>query len=63
MTSGGHRPGSGRPRTPDSERSVTVTLRIPQELAREIAETAARLGATRTSVIVARLSNPIWAAS
>ena len=60
MTAGGPRPGSGRPRTPDDQRSVTVTLRLPPGLAREIDAAAKRIGSTRTSVIVARLSNPMW---
>jgi hypothetical protein len=55
MTSGGPRPGSGRPRTPEAERSVTVTLRLPPELAREIDAAAQRAESTRTAVIVERL--------
>jgi hypothetical protein len=55
MTAGGPRPGSGRARTPDDQRSVTVTLRLPPDLAQEIARAADSAGSTRTAVIVARL--------
>lgn len=55
MASGGTRPGAGRKPTPADQRSVTVTLRLPPDLAREIDAEAARSGATRSGVIVARL--------
>ena len=55
MTAGGPRPGSGRPPKPAAERSVTVTLRLPPDLARELDAAAQRDGTTRTAVIVARL--------
>ena len=54
-TQGGARPGAGRKPRPAAERRVTVTLRLPPELARHIDAAAERTGMTRTAVIVAWL--------
>ena len=51
MTAGGPRPGAGRKPAPADERSVTVTLRLPPDLAREIDAAAERYGWTRTAII------------
>jgi hypothetical protein len=53
MTSGGPRKGAGRKPRPAGERRVTVTLRLPPELARHVDAAADRCGMTRTAVIVA----------
>ena len=63
MTAGGARPGAGRKARPPEERSVTVTLRLPPELARHIDAAAERTGITRTAVIVAWLQQGRRAAS
>lgn len=55
MIRGGNRSGAGRKPKPAEERSVTVTLRLPPDLAREIDAEAARCGFTRTAAIVHRL--------
>jgi hypothetical protein len=52
---GGHRPNAGRKPRPAAERRVTVTLRLPPELARHVDAAAERCGMTRTAVIVAWL--------
>jgi hypothetical protein len=57
VTSGGPRPGAGRKPAPAGQRSVTITLRLPPDLAREIDAEAARYDTTRTAAIVARLRN------
>jgi len=63
MTAGGARPGAGRKPRPAAERRVTVTLRLPPELARHIDAAAARTGMTRTAVIVAWLKHGQCSAS
>ena len=56
VSAGGARPGAGRPRIPAEERKVTITLRLPADLAGEIKAEAEFWQCPITDVVVRRLN-------